>query len=114
MLTAPTVGRAQSAATPPANAAAVLIKAYPAFLDRSEGNDLVWKDGTRMRIDDGKGAKSFDVLLDDPDIKDMFLMKYPLGKQGLAPAVNFDPGRIRYAPLHEKMYGDCRDGEVLA
>jgi hypothetical protein len=114
MLTAPTVGRAQSAATPPTNAATALIKAYPDFLDRSEGNDLVWKDGTRMRIDDGKGAKSFDALLDDPDIKDMFLMKYPLGKQGLAPAVNFDPGRIRYAPLHKKMYGDCRSGDVLA
>ena len=60
-----------------------------------------------MRIDDGKGAKSFEALLDDPDIKDMFSMKYPLGEQGLAPEVNFDPGRVRYAPLFKKMYGDC-------
>ena len=36
-----------------------LVQAYPDFLDRIEGNDLVWKDGTRMRIDDGKGAKAF-------------------------------------------------------
>ena len=90
------------------DAAAALIQAYPVFLDRIEQNDLVWKDGTRMRIDDGKGTKTFDALLDDPDIKDMFLMKYPLGAQGLAPAVNFDPGRVRYAPLFKKMYGDCR------
>jgi hypothetical protein len=108
----PLGGLAQTSS--PLDSAAALIKAYPDFLDRIEQNDLVWKDGTRMRIDDGKGTKTFDALLDDPDIKDMFLMKYPLGRQCLAPAVNFDPGRIRYAPLYKKMYGDCRAGEVLA
>src|SRR5262245_7924679 len=110
----PTSAFAQVGPSSPSAAAAALIRAYPDFLDRIEDNDLVWKDGTRMRIDDGKGAKTFDALLGDPDIKDMFLMKYPLGKQGLAPAVNFDPGRIRYAPLYKKMYGDCRAGDVLA
>src|SRR6266511_860912 len=92
IVTAPAVGLAQSETSAPANAVSALIKAYPDFLARIEGNDLVWKDGTRMRIDDGKGAKTFDALLDDPDIKDMFLMKYPLGEHGLAPAVTFDPG----------------------
>src|SRR5262245_57445704 len=105
---------AQAGSSSPTGAVTALIKAYPDFLDRIEQNDLVWKDGTRMRIDDGKGAKTFDALLDDPDIKDMFLMQYPLGRHGLAPAVNFDPDRIRYAPLYKKMYGDCRAGEVLA
>ena len=105
---------AQAESSSPTGAAMALIRAYPDFLDRIEANDLVWKDGTRMRIDDGKSAKTFDALLDDPDIKDMFVMKYPLGRHGLAPAVNFDPGRIRYAPLYKKMYGDCRAGEVLA
>jgi D-alanyl-D-alanine carboxypeptidase len=114
IVTAPAVGLAQSETSAPANAVLALIKAYPDFLDRIEQNDLVWKDGTRMRVDDGKGAKTFDALLDDPDIKDMFSMKYPLGRQDLAPAVNFDPGRIRYAPLYKKMYGDCRTGDASA
>ena len=60
---ASTSGFAQPATRSPADAAAALIKAYPDFLDRIEHNDLVWKDGTRMRIDDGEGAKSFDALL---------------------------------------------------
>ena len=107
-------GLAQGEASSPAASPIALIKAYPDFIDRIADNDLVWKDGTRMRIDDGKGAKAFDAMLDEPDIKDMFLMKYPLGQQGLAPAVNFDPGRIRYAPLFKKMYGDCRTGDVMA
>jgi hypothetical protein len=111
---APAVGLAQRATRSPTDAARVLIKAYPDFLDRIEQNDLVWKDGTRMRIDDGEGAKSFDALLDHPDIKDMFLMKYPLGEQGLAPEMNFDPGRVHYEPLFRKMYGDCRTDDVMA
>jgi hypothetical protein len=96
-------------------ASAALLKAYPDFLDRIEGNNLVWKDGTRMRIDGGKGdtkgdksTRPFEAMLDDPDIKDMFAFDYPVGEKGLAPDVNFDPGRARYLPLFRKMYGDCR------
>ncbi len=112
IVTAPAVVLAQSRSS--SDAAMALIKSYPDFLDRIEANDLVWKDGTRMRIDDGKGLKTFDALLDDPDIKDMFLMQYPLGEQGLAPTVDFDPGRIRYAPLFKKMYGDCHSAGFMA
>src|SRR6516162_622447 len=106
---APSAVRLTQAATSlPPDASAALLKAYPDFLDRIEENDLVWKDGTRMHIDDGKGAKAFDAMLNDPDIKDMFLMKYPVGEKGIAPEVDFDPGRVRYAPFFQKMYGDCR------
>jgi len=85
-----------------------LVKAYPDFLDYIEGNELIWKDGTRMRIDDGKGQKSFETLLKEPDIKDMFAMTYPLGEKGIPPDFNFDPGRIRHMPFFIKMYGDCQ------
>jgi D-alanyl-D-alanine carboxypeptidase len=111
---APALGLAQAETSSPTGAVTALIKAYPDFLDRIEENDLVWKDGTRMRIDDGKGVKAFEALLDDPDVKDMFLMKYPVGKQGLAPENNFDPGRVRYAPLFQKMYGDCHTAGFTA
>lgn len=92
----------------------LLVKAYPAFLDRAEGNELVWKDGTRMTFDDGLGAKQFDAMLDTPDLKDMFFAPYPLGRAGLPPGPNADPGRVRFLPLFNKMYGDCSKGEVLA
>jgi D-alanyl-D-alanine carboxypeptidase len=102
------VSLAQALIPRPTDAVAALIRAYPDFLDRMEGNDVVWKDGTRMPIDDGKGPKSFDAVLDDPDIKDMFSMQYPVGEPAGAPAINFDPGRMRYLPLFKKMYGDCQ------
>ncbi len=74
--------------------------------------DLVWQDGTRMPISDGKPKKSFDAILDHPDIDDMFAIPYAAGTPAHPPALNEDPGRIRYEPLFRKMYGDCRKGEV--
>ncbi len=96
------------------SAAAAIVSAYPDFLERIEGNDLVWKDGTRMAVDDGKGAKAFDAMFEEPDIKDMFLMRYPLGDKGLPPDFNFDPGRVRYLPLFRKMYGDCQQSGFVS
>ena len=114
IVVASAVGPARTAGDPPASGPAALVTAYPDFIDRIEGNDLVWKDGTRMPIDDGKGAKGFAALLDDPDIKDMFSMTYPAGEHGLPPPVNFDPGRVRNMPLLKKMYGDCRTAGFMA
>ena len=91
---------------------AVLVAAYPDFLSRHDGNDIVWKDGTRMPFDDGRGAKDFETLLAAPDLEDMFFAPYPLGRTGTAPALNIDPGRVRYQPFFAKMYGDCSKGEV--
>ena len=104
----------QPSADAASNYAGVLVKAYPAFLDRVEGNKLVWKDGTHMRFDDGKDQKFLELLRDEPDIKDMFVMKYFLGEKGIPPEINSDPGRVRYLPLFRKMYGDCRTDDFMA
>ncbi len=108
------VGSAALAADPlPYEAsAAALIAAYPDFLSSRDGNDLVWTDGTKMPIDDGKGEKPFETMLNGPDIKDQFAQPYAPGKPAAAPDVNQDPGRIRYDALFRKMYGDCRKGGV--
>lgn len=89
-----------------------LLKAYPEALDRIDGNDLVWRDGARMPLDDGKGDKSFEQWLATPDIADTFAIPYPAGADATPPAVDIDPGRARNAPFFDKLYGDCRKGEV--
>ena len=89
-----------------------LLAAYPDHLRAIEGNDLVWKDGTRMRIDDGRGPKTFDQWLRDPDLKDMFALPYPAGDVSAAPTAGSDPGRARNAAFFAKMYGDCTNGEA--
>jgi hypothetical protein len=102
-------------ASPPASADPAidaLVAAYPDFLTGYEANELIWKDGTRMPVSDGRSNKTFEQLLDSPSIADQFVFPYPLGGELKAPGLNEDPGRIRNEAFFLKMYGDCRRGEV--
>lgn len=89
-----------------------IIDAYPDTLEKIEGNELVWRDGTRMPLDDGHGVKAFADWIENPDIEDMLRVPYPAGTPAVALAPESDPGRARNALFFEKMYGDCREGDV--
>lgn len=101
-----------SPAHTPRSAGARLVAAYPDHLARVDGDTLVWTDGTRMPLDDGQGVKSFADWLERPDLEDMLQWPYPAGAAVTPPAENDDPGRARNAAFFDKMYGDCRRGEV--
>ena len=91
-----------------------LLDAYPEHLERIDGNALVWRDGTRMTIDDGRSGKGLEQMLDDPDIDDMLAIPYrqtPVPSV-LPPAIDSDPGRVRHRAFFGKMYGDCANGTV--
>ncbi len=112
-----------AAPTAPATAGiddvARLLTAYPDHLSHIDGKDLVWRDGTRMAIDDGQPAKSHPDLLSRPDLKDMFRVPYPAGPawsgRPQAPGDEVaDPGRARHAAFFAKMYGDCTKGTAAA
>ncbi len=102
----------EALADPPATIASRLLAAYPDHLERVEGNALVWRDGTRMPIDDGHGSKAFEEWLSSPDIEDTLALAYPAFAPATPPATNFDPGRARNAAFFDKMYGDCSKDEV--
>jgi hypothetical protein len=89
-----------------------LVAAYPQFLAGSDSHDLIWRDGTRMPLTAGPARKTFEQLLERPDIKDQFAIPYPLGGPLKSPAYNEDPGRVRNQAFFVKMYGDCRKGDV--
>jgi hypothetical protein len=89
-----------------------LVRAYPDTIAGVDGDALVLKDGTRLPLSDGKSDKSFDDLLNRPDIGDMFAFDYPAGAPAAAPAENFDPGRIRVEALFRALYGDCLKGTL--
>jgi D-alanyl-D-alanine carboxypeptidase len=91
---------------------AKLVAAYPDFLAWHDADTLTWKDGTVMILDDGKGEKDPETRLNEPDLKDMFYTSYPQGRSGIPPQLDCDPGRVRYQPFFDKMYGDCQKGEV--
>ena len=89
-----------------------LVKAYPDFIVGREGNWLIMKGGKRLPISDGKTNKTFDELIETPDIDDMFYVTYPKDSEPKQPPKNSDPGRVRYEPLFVAMYGDCKLNEV--
>lgn len=82
-----------------------LIKSYPGYITGFSDNHLIFKDGSRLVWDDGVKNKSYQALLDDPDMKDMFSQHYEAGVPKNSPAKNFDPGRIRNGTFFSKMYG---------
>jgi hypothetical protein len=85
-----------------------LIASYPDALSHRDGNFLVWKDGTRMQIDDGK-VKTHQQKLKSADIEDMLSQRYPMGKCAYnKPPQNFDPGRIRSDAFFRKLYGNSK------
>ena len=93
-----------------------LVASYPATVAGHDGAFLALKNGTRFRISDGRTGKTFQELLESPDIDDMFFARYPAiaatSAEPKHPDINSDPGRVRFAPLFAAMYGDCRKNEV--
>lgn len=88
-----------------------LLRAYPDELAGFDGTNLIWRDGTRMPVSDGRPEKSLDEMIRHGSILDQFRFPYPAGAPLLPPTQ--DPGRIRNRAFFDKMYGDCRAGEVL-
>jgi hypothetical protein len=89
-----------------------LVRAYPDWISGHDDKSLVLKDGQQFPISDGKMNKTFNELLESPDIDDMFYASYPAGRTPQQPQKNIDPGRVRYDPLFTAMYGDCRKNQV--
>jgi hypothetical protein len=86
-----------------------LVKSYPDWIQGYDAEYLILKNGTRFKLSDHRGNKSFEEIHEHPDIDDMFYVPYPAGH----PLKNFDPGRVRFEPLFVTMYGDCRKNEVV-
>ena len=80
-----------------------IIYAYPNFGIRYSDGNLVFKNGTIIKCDDGKD-KSFVEKLDNCDVEDMFSMRYDTTTA--EPEYLSDCGRGRNEELFKTMYGN--------
>ena len=87
-------------------AALALLQAYPDFIVDVSGNTVRFADGSTLAYDDGK-VKSFDTMLDNGDIEDMFFIPYDSAPA--SPAYLHDAGRSRNEALFRKMYGESAE-----
>jgi D-alanyl-D-alanine carboxypeptidase len=83
-----------------------LRRAYPDAIERVEENRVLFRDGSSLPLDDGQTKEPVHQLLREADIQDQFTYRYlahpPSPGQ---PCPHEDPGRVRAAPLFEKLYG---------
>jgi D-alanyl-D-alanine carboxypeptidase len=84
----------------------ILKKYYPQIADIKD-NNVYFKDGSSMIFDDKKN-KTFQELLDNPDIEDQFRFTYLSTSFLKKPNRNFDPGRIRNEAFFRKIYGETK------
>jgi len=94
------------AVVPLAQATQNLIRAYPDFLSGAEGNNLIWRDGTRMPIQLYPLSRTPAERLEQPDLAAQLTQSYPAGDCALPTDPADDPGRIRYARFFARMYGE--------
>ncbi|MFZ5675193.1 MAG: M15 family metallopeptidase [Pseudomonadota bacterium] len=100
---------------PPDNLAGYLERlknAYPDVIADYDKAKLTLRSGATIPMSDGRIDKSFEELLDSPDVDDMFAFPYPAHVKPEAPGLNVDPGRIRVEALFRALYGDCRKSEA--
>jgi hypothetical protein len=88
-----------------------LLRAYPDALAGFDGSDLIWRDGSRMPVGEGLPEKGLRAQLQQGSILDQLRLVYPAG-EALLPAPLQDPGRVRNRAFFDRMYGDCRAGQV--
>lgn len=82
-----------------------LLRAYPKFLARLDGQTLVWNDGTRMPLSAVQPPRSAADRLNRPDLTTMLRQAYPACTPLHPPAYLEDPGRARPASFFGRMYG---------
>lgn len=107
-LIASTPAAAQAPAPP---WAARLIAGYPGLVAQVTASEVVLSNGTRLPRRLGRPAATEAERQAHPDIDAMFVDPYPAGAS-LQSAPNSDPGRTRYEPFFDAIYGDCRKGAV--
>ena len=86
-----------------------LLRAYPDELAGFDGSNLIWRDGTKTPVSDGRADKSLEEQLRNGSILDQLRLIYPAGTRQ---EPLDDPGRVRNKAFFDKMYGNCRLGEV--
>ena len=88
--------------SPPAEATC-LVRAYPEHLCGFETAGVRTCRGELWPWDDGRPKSDWERFT-SPDLEDMFAERYP-ATEAWPPAPLTDPGRVRYEPLFERMYG---------
>lgn len=84
-----------------------LVDAYPGFIKFTDDTQLSVVDSTNnlLPYDSQRRYGNFNEELDNADLYSQMRQPYQLGRLSSPPAIDMDPGRLRYTPLFEEIYG---------
>ena len=87
-----------------------LLRAYPDELAGFDGSNLIWRDGTRMPVSDGRPEESVEEMIRHGSILDQFRFSYPAGTPLLAPTRI--PGASATAPSSTRCMATAGPGST--
>jgi hypothetical protein len=93
-------------------AVAAIAAAYPAAIASAADEAIVWRDGAVMPLGEIRPADKLPVIIESASLGEQFLFVYPLAPWSALALPADDPGRLRNRDFFQKMYGDCRRGDV--
>ena len=85
-----------------------LLKYYPQ-IKKYKNNRIYFGDGSSLVYKDSSKNKTFQQLLDNPDLNDQFKYAYVKGKPSNKIEKYYDPGRIRNEKFFRKIYGNSKE-----
>ena len=87
-----------------------LVDAYPEFIDFTDASRhaIASKQGDPYPYEPQRQYENYNAELDSADLYSQLREPYVPGQLPDSPTRNVDPGRLRYTPLFEDMYGKSR------
>jgi peptidoglycan LD-endopeptidase CwlK len=86
-----------------------LQEAYPDFVSSIETNHIRWGDGFRMPVSVFPANRSMVDQVRLPDLAAQVTQRYPRARCAMPRSPEVDPGRVRYIPFFQRMYGSSRN-----
>lgn len=82
-----------------------ISKAYPASVKSADDKSIVLKNGTALPYRTSSPKNSWDEKINNADLATQLSQTYDAGGIDTPPPYLFDPGRLRYQPFFQALYG---------
>ncbi|MDD2828092.1 MAG: M15 family metallopeptidase [Sulfuricurvum sp.] len=81
------------------------VQGYPDLVQSADENTLILKDGTKFPYHTNDSKSSWDEKINHADLATQLEQHYDAGGHDTPPSYLFDPGRLRYQPFFQALYG---------
>ncbi|MDP3291613.1 MAG: M15 family metallopeptidase [Sulfuricurvum sp.] len=81
------------------------VEGYNDLIASADENALILKDGTKFPYHTDSSKSSWEDKINNADLATQLIQSYDAGGSETPPPYLFDPGRLRYQPFFQSLYG---------